>query len=229
MDKIIRAIQDFYRNETKDFDLLKQYQSSSSAKARIRSFSYALQNAKTEQTIGACYEGIVGEYADLLFDPIAQSIVLASIVHCIEKAGAICVLDAGCGLGLEACFLAQHFPSTAFIATDISSRMIQATQLRIQRLHVMNVATHRVAHSALPCVIEEATCDFAYTFGSFHYITDADCLNTFMQFAHILMNGGTFVICGPVHADGDLYQRCAKMTGFVFVGPLKTIIIEKIP
>lgn len=229
MDKLVKTIRKFYQQETRDPNQLILYRTSSIAKIKIKCFIEALQRSMTEQTVGACYESIADEYVDLFFDPFVQSVVLASIVHFIEKRQATRILDAGCGIGLEACFLAHHFPNANITATDISHKMIREARARIARLGLCNVSSVVAAHSALSKTFRYDSFDFVYVFGSFHFITDEDCQENFAALASILVAGGMLLICGPMHADGELYQRSAYLKGFQYVGPVKSINLDRQP
>lgn len=57
------------------------------------------------------------------------------------------VLDAGCGIGIYTCFLAEMFPAVTFIGTDISNKSIERARGMAKDLpksnHLFAVADHR--------------------------------------------------------------------------------------
>jgi SAM-dependent methyltransferase len=76
------------------------------------------------------------------------------------------VLDLGCGVGFDACFVASQCPSLSVRGTDISPHVIDVATSRASRLRLGNCRFEVAAHRDLPRVFPTERFDLVYAHGS---------------------------------------------------------------
>lgn len=159
--------------------------------------------------------------------------ILARIASLVEKSqvagcGRISrILDAGCGVGLDACFLAKRFPQVEVYATDYSSKMIELSEKRATRLGV-NIHAQVAAHETLPDIFPGSYFDLIIFNGSFLYSagcqcddpdceaanSDGGCLEITHDLNRLVTDGGHFILLMPAKPHPYLKEMLYK-SGFL--------------
>lgn len=126
--------------------------------------------------------------------PSLSSRVLASLAQLLAEHRPFRVLDAGCGIGLDACFLAGEFLSMSFDATDISPNMIRLAEQRRSKLGLVNIEIAACAHEDLPNKFPSPSQDLIFFNGSIFNCLHDDPLPRLRLLAPLLNPGGRLVI-----------------------------------
>lgn len=119
------------------------------------------------------------------------------------------ILDIGCGVGLDACFLATRFPEVTVRGTDVSQGMLARANARAMRLELTNrVRFTESSHAELPQRLAGATFDFIYAHGSILYQNVYELYAHICGVASVMELGATFFCEMPiwVHPSWFIYE-----------------------
>jgi len=127
--------------------------------------------------------------------------MLRTLVRVVRSLAPERVLDAGCGVGFDCCFLARRFRSVAFRGTDLSPQMIAQANARASHGSLRNVAFCVAAHRALPDAFPSERFDFAYAHGTLFFYGEEDLRRHLNGIAGVLRPGGIFYCAMPMVVD----------------------------
>lgn len=131
--------------------------------------------------------------------------VLREISSAVETLHTTRVLDAGCGVGFDACFLAGRFPTITFVGTDISEGMLRYAKRRSARLGLQNLTFASASHSQLPNKLAGHAFDLVYAHGSLIFRNVERFREHVAGIAAVLDPGGTFLAEMPNAVDASTF------------------------
>lgn len=143
-------------------------------------------------------------YLETMIFPDVHGCVLARFATIIEERAPAVVLDAGCGIGLDLCFLAHAFPTVEFTGSDVSSEMLKRTSNRAVRRGCKNVRIFRGSHAALMNEWAPGTFQLIYSNGSLIPNDRADLRAMLRSFHTVLHPTGALVVVQTVELDRDV-------------------------
>jgi len=134
--------------------------------------------------------------------------LLRELVTVVERVKPTHVLDVGCGVGFDACFLAKQFPKISVRGTDCSPAMIALATVRAQRRNLANAAFSVTTHRDLPSRFPTERFDFIYAHGSLSYINPDDLRSHMLGICRVLRPGGVFFCEIPIAVNADGFISC---------------------
>lgn len=111
------------------------------------------------------------------------------------------ILDVGCGVGLDACYLAWQFPKSTICGTDCSPGMIKFALERMRRRNLSNAAFIATEHRHLPSHFETERFDLVYAHGSILYADQSELCVHLSGIVAVMEPGGIFWCTMPAHVD----------------------------
>src|SRR3989338_4959233 len=119
--------------------------------------------------------------------------ILRELCSVVDRLAPSRVLDVGCGVGLDACFLAKQYPKITVHGTDCSQGMIDLYLERARRRRLMNMAFSVVTHQRLPTFYPDERFDFIYAHGSLTFMNVDQLQKQIMGISYLLKAGGVFL------------------------------------
>ncbi|MEK6852495.1 MAG: class I SAM-dependent methyltransferase [Nanoarchaeota archaeon] len=132
--------------------------------------------------------------------------LLSFLYNVVNEHNPDVVVDAGCGVGLQVCFLARAFPERRFIGYDLSYGMIVEAEKRRQRLGLENVELWIAPHEKFnpqtrPNFIYTQESLSQFNFGS---IEEAKQVNVALgNFSNLLPRGGLYALLFTDYLSDD--------------------------
>jgi len=175
------------------------------ARRRHRLVSRSVRRrSRTVDEIASESDLIAPYYLERMIIPDVHGSVLARFATIIEERTPAVVLDAGCGIGMDLCFLAHAFPTVEFIGSDVSPEMLRRTSDRAVRRGCTNARIFRGAHAALMDEWAPGTFQLIYTNGSLIPNDLADLRAMLRSFHTVLHTTGALVVVQTVELDRDV-------------------------
>src|SRR3989344_1944445 len=146
------------------------------------------------------YDAIAGEYAKYLLDPgYVESIspAVKRIAEIAEGQKISRVHEAGCGAGLDVCFLAAHFPEIEFVASDISGGMLEIARHRADSLGITNIRFLKIAHENLTPELLGGQVDLCFAIGALFYRNEEEFMIHMTGLTSVINAQGKLVLCTP--------------------------------
>ena len=146
------------------------------------------------------YDAIAEDYAKYLLDPeYVESIssAIKRIAEITEGQKIVRVHEAGCGAGLDVCFLAVHFPEIEFTASDISEGMLEIARRRADSLGIMNTRFLKVAHENLTPELLGGQVDLCFAIGALFYHSEEEFMTHMWGLTSVINPQGKLVLCTP--------------------------------
>lgn len=129
-------------------------------------------------------------------------------------------LDIGCGCGWDTFIMAKNNPSVRIIGMDISESVYRASQLNN---NLKNAIMLRGSAADIP--LKNETCDFVYSFGVLHHMSDYK--KAFLEISRVLKIGSPSFLYLYEDHSGDLFKYTAiKM--IVFIRKITMLIPSRI-
>lgn len=152
------------------------------------------------------FQQLQGEEAGPVFEATLEPVVLGFAPGLTERLEAgIDVLEVGCGVGHPTILLAQRFPNSRFVGTDLSDDGIARAQKRVADLGLTN-ARFELADAATV----EGSYDLVMAFDMVH--DSAKPAQIMENTRRILRDGGVFLI-GDVNASSNPEDNVAHPIG----------------
>ncbi|MBI4449548.1 methyltransferase domain-containing protein [Candidatus Uhrbacteria bacterium] len=172
-----------------------------------RAWAIYRQEWETEDDLRAINDALAPYWTPYIFWGELHGAVIRELVATVERLAPSRVLDVGCGVGLDVCFLAERYPAMVVWGSDLAPAMIERAQARAQRRQLTNarfiVGAHRDLPSRLPIGDGDPGegVDFAYSHGSLLY-HGYDHLRAHMSgIAGVLRPGGIVLCEMPMEVD----------------------------
>lgn len=131
--------------------------------------------------------------------------VLREISLAVETLHVARVLDAGCGVGFDACFLAARNHRLSVTGTDISDGMLMLARKRARRAGLVNILFERSSHQHLPDKLGSRRFDLIYAHGSLIFEDVERFREHVAGIAAVLDPGGTFLAEMPSAVDASTF------------------------
>jgi len=198
-----RLIQNFYQKE-------KGFEPKRPKSDKRKAIAIYAEEWKTEGELRDLYDRLAPLYFRFLFKPAIHGAVLAKVCTELQDTNPHSeILDLGCGIGLDTCFLATHFPNSQFIATDISEKMLKIAQDRAVRLGLNNISFLRSSHRELSSFLRGDSFNVAISNGSFFWFDRQNLRDNISVVSALLKNNGIFilVITGNINLDAALQEK----------------------
>lgn len=130
------------------------------------------------------------------------------------------VLDIGCGVGWDICFLAINFPEIEFIGTDISPKMIHIAQEKAHELGLSNVTFYVCAHGELNSELIGGEVDVCCTLGSLFFDRELQLIEHIYGVTQVVKEHGRLIVTMAEFYHFQGVEIAANILGFSLVeGP----------
>lgn len=123
----------------------------------------------TENDLRAINDTLAPYWVPYIYQGELHGATIRELTAVIDHLAPSRVLDVGCGVGLDACFLAARYPSLICRGSDCSPVMVERAQARARRRNLPNVEFIVSAHRDLLGHFPEERFDLAYSHGSLLY------------------------------------------------------------
>lgn len=204
-EKWYRKVQKFYKREKRLEPKVGNSQ---------QSWDIYYEDYKTEEDVINKFEALAPRWFHDLLNPHIHGAVLAKLATIIDAYRPVKVVDVGCGLGLDSCFLALSFPNITFIGSDFSQTMIEHAHARKTRLKLNNCEFLVSSHQNLPNVLSPNSVDFIICNGATYPKDSVTLEDDFKAFNLILKLRGHFMIALNHHQNVD---NVLELQGFNIV------------
>lgn len=144
---------------------------------------------------------LAAAYLEHIINPERNGAVLVQLWRRCDARAPQHVLDAGCGIGLDVCFLAKQFPAVEFVGSDISKDMLRQAMKRAQRMQLDNVQFVNAAHDELPERVAGHPFDCIIANGSLHRLVCDDLVRHFEGLRCVLSGSGEIIVVESAAGD----------------------------
>lgn len=159
-----------------------------------RAWAIYWQPWATENDLRAINNALAPYWIPYIYQGELHGAVIRELVAVIDHTASLRVLDVGCGVGLDACFLAARYPTIKMCGSDLSPVMIERAQARARRRGLANTRFVVSAHRDLPTHFSEERFDLVYSHGSLLF-SDPNHLRAHLVGVTGVLRTGGILLC----------------------------------